>query len=153
MRQFKLRILVLVAAVAVLFGFPLLAPTPHHIDQAHFEMIQNSMTKAEVEAVFGVPPGQYDWAEPEPMYARHVWFLMAMRLAESEHTATTSVGHDRRLVRLMRSEPTISETWASRHGVFTVHFDSDHRVVVKNGARGVRIVPPWQRWWKAIWER
>jgi hypothetical protein len=51
------------------FGFyPLLAPTPHRIDQAHFELIQNGLTRADVEAIFGVPPGQHDWAEPESLH-------------------------------------------------------------------------------------
>jgi hypothetical protein len=52
---------------------------------------------------------------------------------------------------LVRDEPTISETWCSRHGVFTVRFSADGYVVSTNGSQAVRIVPPWQRWWKAIW--
>jgi hypothetical protein len=41
--------------------------------------------------------------------------------------------------------------WSGRHGVFTVWFDNGRCVVSKN--RDIaRIVPPWQRWWKAIWE-
>jgi hypothetical protein len=45
------------------------------------------------------------------------------------------------------------ETWVSRHGAFSVRFGNDGRVVDKGDGRGVRIVPPWQRGWKAIWKR
>jgi len=38
----KLRALVLAITVVVVFVFPLLAPTPHRIDQAHFHLIQDA---------------------------------------------------------------------------------------------------------------
>jgi succinate dehydrogenase flavin-adding protein (antitoxin of CptAB toxin-antitoxin module) len=49
----------------VTFFYPLLAPTPHRIDEAHFRQIQAGMTRAQVEAIFGAPPGEYDWAEAD----------------------------------------------------------------------------------------
>jgi hypothetical protein len=33
----------------------MLAPPPHRIDEAHFQLITEGMTGAEVEAIFGVP--------------------------------------------------------------------------------------------------
>jgi len=35
------------------------------IDEAHFQLITEGMTEAEVEAIFGVPAGSYDWARPK----------------------------------------------------------------------------------------
>jgi hypothetical protein len=64
MRRFSR--LLLLALVAIVIGFyPLLAPTPHRIDQEHFDLIQEGMMKADVEAIFGVPAGNFDWAEPD----------------------------------------------------------------------------------------
>jgi hypothetical protein len=81
MRRFIVRFL-LVTLVAVVIGFyPLLAPTPHRIDQAHFELIQDGMTKADVEAIFGVPPGRYDWAEPDSLARIQLW--MSARLGSA----------------------------------------------------------------------
>jgi hypothetical protein len=42
--------------------------------------------------------------------------------------------------------------WVSKHGTFTVSFDAGGRVAWKEGGKS-RGVLPWQRWWKAIWER
>src|SRR5262245_33955381 len=49
--------------VFITFFYPLLAPTQHRIDEAHAKMIVKGMTYAQVEAVFGVSPGDYDSAE------------------------------------------------------------------------------------------
>lgn len=49
----------------VTFFYPLLAPTPHRIDDAHLQQILPGMTRAQVEAIFGAPPGEYDWAEAD----------------------------------------------------------------------------------------
>jgi len=167
--------LLLIALLAVVAGFyPLLAPTPHRIDREHFDLIQVGMTKAEVEAIFGVPPGSYDWAEAESYF--HVMrvraavqlemaeMLQRRATAQSQRKATTetttelaiNLEHARAMERQAAAEvmfeilARVSETWASRHGAFTVRFDNDGRVVSKTDAWGVRIVPPWQRWWKAI---
>jgi len=62
MRRWKQIVLALLIASIALF-YPLLAPTPHRIDQGHADLIVQGMTKEQVEAIFGVPAGQYDWAE------------------------------------------------------------------------------------------
>jgi hypothetical protein len=148
MRRFS-RFLLL-ALVAVVIGlYPLLAPTPHRIDKAHFELIQVGMAKADVEAIFGVPASNYDWAEPESAL-QAISFLFALQNAELvQDEGQVQLGG----LRFLRSlETSVSETWVSRHGAFTVRFDSD-RVVSNTGSQNVRIVLPWQRWWKAIWDR
>src|SRR5437773_11169837 len=68
----RLRWLVAIALVGLLGLYPLLAPTPHRIDQAHADLIVQGMTKEQVEAIFGVPAGQYDWAEQDGLGI--VWF-------------------------------------------------------------------------------
>jgi len=56
-------LMTLVAVVA--FFYPLLAPMPHRVDETHFNLIEKGMSRAQVEAIFGVPPGEYDWAESD----------------------------------------------------------------------------------------
>src|SRR5262245_49350491 len=63
-RRFRRGMLAALIA-GVTFFYPLLAPTPHRIDEAHFRQIQPGMTRAQVEAIFGAPPGEYDWAEAD----------------------------------------------------------------------------------------
>jgi hypothetical protein len=63
-------------------------------------------------------------------------------------TPAVALEWDARFVRLPE---TVRQTWVSKHGAFTVLFDHDQCVVSMTGERGVRIVPPWQRWWKVIW--
>jgi hypothetical protein len=146
MRRFSR--LLLLALVAIVIGFyPLLAPTPHRIDQEHFDLIQEGMMKADVEAIFGVPAGNFDWAEPDSPYLLEILYFRAASAAYREF-------EQRQLTEVSVSLPErVSDTWLSRHGAFTVQFDTDNRVAGRSGTRGVRIVPPWQRWWKAIWER
>ena len=57
----RMLLAVLIASIALFY--PLLAPTPHRIDQAHADLIVRGMTKEQVELIFGVPAGEYDWAE------------------------------------------------------------------------------------------
>jgi hypothetical protein len=145
--------LLLLALLALVTGFfPLLAPTPHRIDQVHFELIQAGMTKSQVEAIFGVPCGQYDWAEAEPpaLWSGSFSLLSGDRLFVS-YPASGNLG-SLGVIDFVGFY-TASERWVSRHGEFVIHFDGDDRVVGKGGDGGVRIVPPWQRWWKAISER
>src|SRR5262245_24874963 len=59
------KIVLVGAVVAVSFLYPLLAPTAHRIDRAHFDLIKDGLTRTDVEAIFGVPPGEYDWAEQD----------------------------------------------------------------------------------------
>jgi hypothetical protein len=58
-----LRLFSAVALVCLLGLYPILAPPAHRIDQAHADLIVQGMTKEQVEAIFGVPAGEYDWAE------------------------------------------------------------------------------------------
>jgi hypothetical protein len=151
MRRFSR--LLLIALVAVVIGFyPLLAPTSHRIDQAHFRLIRGGMTRADVEAIFGVPPGKYDWAEADDESdARYIRYLSAARLAQQERLAQQAAIEG--VIAFLGSRKAgVNETWVSRHGAFIVGFDQD-RVVFTSSGQGVRMVPPWQRWWKAIRER
>jgi hypothetical protein len=143
------RILLVAGVVGVGFLYPMLAPTPHRIDTAHCELIRGGMTKADVEAIFGVPPGQYDWAEPDPLHTYYVHLVTMVRWVQNEE----ALQRQPRISSSRAFEASVGETWVSRHGAFTIQFNSDNGVVSKRGPRGVRIVPPWQRWWKAIWER
>ena len=38
--------------------------------------------------------------------------------------------------------------WTGRHGSFTIWFDEHDRVTSGSHAGEVKIVPPWQRWWR-----
>src|SRR5262249_53412649 len=107
----RLRRGMLAALIAgVTFFYPLLAPTRHRIDEAHFRQIQPGMTRAQVEAIFGAPPGVYDCAEVEP-YARWHFFSLSW-------SSITSIGDSR--------------NWTSRNGCFYVHFDQDDLVASTN---------------------
>jgi hypothetical protein len=151
MRRFISRFL-LIALLAVVVGFyPLLAPTPHRIDQAHFEMIKEGMTKADVAGIFGVPAGQYDWAEPEG--GVRVWFKLGQAISAPRFRAKQiQLGVRWLSVHDADSDNRVSEIWVSRHGAFTVHFDHNDRVGWKV-ANGARVVPPWQRWWQEFRNR
>ena len=122
--------------VALAGLYPLLAPPPHRIDQAHFERITNGMTREQVESMFGVPAGEYDWAEHDSfslvqtnvnVIANEVWIDEPMNV-----------------FRVL----TDTSTWTSRAGAFTVAFGGRDRVRVTWMSPDVRIVPPWQRWWR-----
>jgi len=79
--------------------------------------------------------------------------LVALRGVIRQHGAQTVTLGGLKLAHLVPGEPTVTETWCSRHGAFTVRFKNDGTGVSTSGPHGVRIVPPWQRWWKAILER
>lgn len=74
MRRRWTRMPLITLIVLITFLYPLLAPTPHRIDQTHADFIVRGMTKQQVEAIFGVPAGSYDWAEPESVSPFMVWF-------------------------------------------------------------------------------
>src|SRR5262245_36823777 len=59
------RIVLIVVLTGLLGLYPLLAPPPHRIDQSHANLIKKGMSREQVEAIFGVPPGDCDWAEAE----------------------------------------------------------------------------------------
>lgn len=136
-------VLLLLIAMAVCV---LLAPRPHRIDVEHFKLIQPGMSRAEVEAIFGAPAGKYDWAEADDsaVFTRTV-------------TGASFSPDGRRLVLAgtTRGFSTIRfctggmMDWVSRHGAFSVHFDSAGRVSWC-GAWPARILPPWQRWWQSV---
>jgi hypothetical protein len=149
-------LLALVVAVALLY--PLLAPTPHRIDEAHFKLIAIGMTEAEVEAVFGVPSGAYDWA----VQGEEVW-LDVMTLIDWGHdqgiklnvnqpgfTATITVPRlgNSSFGRHVRDP--LFKPWLSRHGAFVVSFDADGRVTGTGNWGKTRIEPPWTKWWRKV---
>ena len=140
MRHTRLRIVVLVLLTAVACAYPLVAPTPHRIDEAHCERIANGMTRAEVEAIFGVPPGRYDWAEESPA---ELWVI-------SDGTASTLLIGEIYLDHPRDSRGLHTRMgWISRHGAFTVVFNHEGRVEWKH-RNDSKIVPPWQRWWEKL---
>jgi hypothetical protein len=75
--------------------YPLLAPPPHRIDEAHFQLIAEGMTEAEVEAIFGVPAGSYDSARPKTEYGTCGSGVLttSSRHAASQRKAVAVDGH------------------------------------------------------------
>jgi hypothetical protein len=154
----RLARLVLVVLIATVTGlYPLVAPTPHRIDQAHFEMIQAGMTRTDVEAIFGVPPGQYDWAEADIV---RLWDFTTgqQKLSSDWAEAITFVELDPRkttvnvqLFAVMGFDLPRGETWVSRHGTFALHFDAHGRWTGRI-VTSAHVVPPWKRWWGLIWK-
>jgi hypothetical protein len=151
------------------FFYPLLAPTPHRIDQAHADRIAVGMTRTQVEAIFGVPAGQYDWAEQDP--STRAW-LSIVRIYTSRRWETVAVGESVAVepvwqegsvffnsdgsvvpVRLWPGIAQHSLTWTGRHGSFTIWFDQHDNVTSTRGRNEVRVVPPWQRWWRSVWNK
>jgi hypothetical protein len=125
---------VVAALVGVSVIFPLLA-SPHRIDETHFRLIASGMSEAEVEAVFGVPAGEYDWA-------------VSQLLSMDELIVRALASADVRPYRSVAGESIDSfKTWTSRHGSFRLWFDDRAKVmpIIQRGE--VRIEPPWQRWW------
>jgi len=130
----------------VTFFYPLLAPTPHRIDETHFRQIQPGMTRAQVEAIFGAPPGEYDWAESDGdgFLLLIDSGLIAMGGETANHYHVTSA--------ILNRDPNHQSIWTSRHGTFGIYFGENERVSWTNHRSEVRIVPPWQRawqWWKS----
>ena len=156
MRSFWSRSLLAALLVLITFLFPFLAPTPHRIDRAHADLIVQGMTKEQVEAIFGVPVGQYDWAEENGrgVYLRaFLGQITSTRLIDS--TGKGDGGNAVVLGALLaiREPPQTSLTWTSRHGSFTIWFDENEHVVSSDAWTDVRIVPPWQRWWTRLWKK
>jgi hypothetical protein len=151
MRRAWNRILLAALIVLITFLYPLLAPTPHRIDQAHADLIVQGMTKDQVEAIFGVPAGAYDWAEPDSV-GPFIWLDF-----EGDGFADVLVhsnGGGATLSPVLVWNPRrTSLTWTSRHGSFTLWFDINEQVVNNNAMTEVRIVPPWQRWWNRYWKK
>jgi hypothetical protein len=153
MRRFISRFL-LIALLAVVIGFyPLLAPTPHRIDQAHFELIQEGMTQSEVAAIFGVPAGRYDWAEADyPTISLKITHKTAINLQAIETIPVKFKPIDSTGT-VFRFDALASERWVSRHGAFTLFFNDQGRVASRSAWTSVRIEPPWKRWWALVWRK
>jgi len=164
-----LRLLIAALLVGLLGFYPLLAPPIHRIDKAHAELIKHGMTYAEVETIFGQPPGNYDWAVADNGVIR-LWDVATGRPlnttngvfaigASGGHTFCSD-GTVTALVRqkqaqevtsvfLGRSLGTNTKTWISRHGMCTVLFDQHGRVCGTITDWGnTRVEPPWSKWWQ-----
>jgi hypothetical protein len=153
MRRWK-RILLSLLVVLITFFYPLLAPTPHHIDQAHADLIVHGMTKEQVEAIFGVPAGQYDWAEEAPHTRVRVYISSRLRSVHAYAIKRADIGGEiSQLVQGIHESPRTSLTWTSRHGSFMVWFDHNELVRSTDSWTAVRIVPPWQRFWNQLWNK
>ena len=161
-----MRRLLVLTILGLLGLYPLLAPPAHRIDPAHGDRIKPGMTRQQVEGIFGVPAGEYDWAEAQSqklwsyaVRARTGYRLQVQRMQDvsvnyvvelSQQPAVKEVVvaapvHTTIRLRTARNTPA---TWTSRHGTFTVWFNEDGRVVSTGYSTDVKIVPPWQRWWR-----
>jgi len=134
------RFLLIVGLICLLCLYPLLAPPAHRIDQAHADLITKDMSYEQAEAIFGVPPGQYDWAESGDVLHALIFIV------RETQTYTT----DRKVADIDERQ---AKTWASRHGSFTVWFNSYGQVTLRMIRTDVTIVPPWERWWSRFWNK
>lgn len=163
--------------ICLLGLYPLLAPPAHRIDKDHFELIQNGMTLAEVESIFGQPAGNYDWAVADQS---QVWFfdfavaqkpwvgggnnLQSGAVVVNEVTfdltgqqawvaGAAKLSKPRILIwteLVGHVQSTHSKNWTSRHGACTIGFDRNGRVGYKTHWGDSRVVPPWLAWWKKL---
>jgi hypothetical protein len=141
-----------VLSIVILF-YPLLAPTPHRIDSAHFARVQEGMTEAEVEAIFGVPAGAYGWAVPDDdsRYSFQMAILDALLVARLEEVRVDGGEATQRGVQFLRSVwPTTTRTWTSRSGSITIGFNDDGRICMRGSWQTTHLEPPWQRWWQKL---
>jgi hypothetical protein len=137
--------MLLVALVAGIACFyPLLGPKAHRIDPAHFERIKKGMAAADVDAILGAPPGHYDGAEPD--YGLHAYRFLRPMKATIMLGGTKTIRYTLTSIRLwdLDGDGVASAQWVSRHGVFTIYFDSDGTVRSKQSGEA-RVVPPWER--------
>jgi hypothetical protein len=156
MRRAWSRILVAALTIGLVGLYPLLAPTPHRIDPAHFDLITKGMTKDQVEAIFGVPAGRYDWAEDDGHAQYRVYFRLIQSMREARPTSGDDVESKafHKVFREVHSRgPQTQLTWTSRHGSLAAWFDQDDRVVSTHVSTEVRVTPPWQRWWSRYWKK
>jgi len=149
-------LVILLAAITLLF--PLLA-APHRIDQAHRELIRSGMTAADVESIFGVPAGDYDWATRDNRLELQlaIFELEIIRLhAESEQLQMDAIRRN-----LPQTETALAglrvsalgrdpQTWTSRNGSVTIWFDDAGKVTSVGHWHDAHVEPPWQRWWRKV---
>ena len=148
------RCLTIVLLAAIALFFPLLA-SPHRIDEAHRNMIRDGMTIAEVENIFGVPAGTYDWAVVESEARNHYYeVLMAhmetqyRELARNNQKIPLAVAVETPRRRIAFGDRI--QSWTSRHGSVIIGFDESGLVSWVSGWHRVRVEPPWNKWWKKL---
>ena len=148
-----LRIMVVMLLVGMLLLYPLLAPTPHRIDEAHFELITVGMTEADVEGIFGVPAGSYDWARPNQVHLYLITLLEAQELAVQFELNQRVVQHEpgfRIVVPPLDTVARENKNWVGRHGAFTITLDQHGRVVSKHHLGATEIEFPWRDHWRKL---
>ena len=165
-----LRVLIAAALLGLLGFYPLLAPPPHRIDEQHFELIQKGMALADVEAIFGQPPGNYDWAVADDVGVglwRGAAAAYTLNFFNSSTIVVDAFSSDSLWVDLTTATspnatktrfvttiflhsriPGNVKTWTSRHGSCTIWFDEQERVSHKTDWQESRVEPPWNKWWK-----
>lgn len=127
-------------------AYPLLAPPAHRIDRGHLARIMPGMSEADVEGIFGVPPGDYDWVVQDEKL--RIETLIGLdgeifdkvgvnQLAFSGRTMIVCAQHGGRGMMTFK-------TWSSRYGVFQVAFNEDGRVAATGAWGDVR--PVWRVW-------
>src|SRR5437870_4659993 len=158
MRRFLSRVSLVAVLLTVLGLYPLLSPPPHRIDAAHFEMIKGGMTREQVEAIFGVPAGEYDWAQAD---SDALW-LDLMGVRSGTVTSRQVIDWDLDLFTPQRERFVVNEIivdssmtslglshfninagciWTSRHGSYSIWFDHQGRVSTTGTGGEVKIVP------------
>src|SRR5262245_24683100 len=118
MRGWK-QILLALLITSIVFFYPLLGPTPHRIDRAHADLIMERMTKDQVEAIFGVAAGQYDWAEEEEETYRHILILHSYSYIQRGRERPNDGRVISQSMQKIRKSPWTQLTWTSRKGSFT----------------------------------
>src|SRR5262245_41430890 len=123
-RRLSQCLMIVLLATITLF-FPLLA-SPHRIDEAHRNLIREGIPAAEVESIFGVPAGSYDWAVVEDSYKlQYIRYLIRIHRAEQLlalenqklEVPLAAAVEPRRKRAAMNDE---LHSWTSRHGSVTI---------------------------------
>src|SRR5262245_10856951 len=92
---------------------PLLVSS-HRIDEAHRNLIREGMTAAEVESIFGVPAGTYDWAVQDELEYRLAYYRVLRVYEQAIVTRSAQTLSAKKLALALRDSNT--QTWTSRHG-------------------------------------
>ena len=154
-------LVVLLFAVTVLY--PLLAPPAHRIDNAHRVLIREGMTLADVESVFGVPAGAYDWAVASPrpghLHTALIYLVRQQRAIAAQEVlmapapSTPEGSTAARLIKLTYDRLELAHdtrTWTGRHGSVSIGFDDAGRITWIDSVQDTRRDPPWNRWWRKL---
>jgi len=161
MKRRFMRCFVVVSLAAITLLFPLLA-SPHRIDEAHRNLIRGGMTVAEVESIFGVPAGTYDWAvDHGPIHRQlaeyRVRIYVAHEIAKAQREVVKAADETARQAARMKLalQPLLpsldrAQTWMSRHGSVTIFFDNAGHVTGIGGWEKTRVEPRWKKWWAKI---